>query len=394
MSQFFIPEEIDVGYQNRQDTYTGKLAYVTYYKDNKLMKEKSWNGWRDKNITNTKFKNEPIEGFVLNKKVGGYKSDWNYRRSMIRIYDPRDFEFEISIENLLFILENSTCDKGKGLEGKFVYSWCGKDLILLPVESNDYKNCVDFTKAQNSKFSAKELVPGRMYETKSQEHLLYLGRFSSHFGCIRSYSENKKSKKYHIFIDPELERQRFEFVSSMSKFSRCISEDIHDKFPDLVEMYENSVYSSDIKSLYLVDKINDEYTASYDKDSDSFIIINKKKMKKVAEKEESYGYSYRYDLYSYLDNYSYYGQKNNEERKYRSYYYTSFRWVEDEKKLLTSRNNEKDFNRKLKLTEALNTIKDTGKQICIELKNGNKYLFTNSDYQENDINKRNGYIKI
>lgn len=29
--RFFIPEKIKVGYQKRQDTYTGKLSYIIYY---------------------------------------------------------------------------------------------------------------------------------------------------------------------------------------------------------------------------------------------------------------------------------------------------------------------------------------------------------------------------
>ena len=30
-SNIFIPKAINVGYQNRSSTYTGKLAYVIYY---------------------------------------------------------------------------------------------------------------------------------------------------------------------------------------------------------------------------------------------------------------------------------------------------------------------------------------------------------------------------
>ena len=44
----YIPKKIKVGYQNRYDTYTKKLAYVIYYDEkNKLRKETSWNNWRD-----------------------------------------------------------------------------------------------------------------------------------------------------------------------------------------------------------------------------------------------------------------------------------------------------------------------------------------------------------
>lgn len=72
-NSIFIPKTINVGYQDRLGTYTGKLAYVIYYDEKgKLRKETSWNGWRDKNIPNNEYDNIPTEGFVLNKKAGDY----------------------------------------------------------------------------------------------------------------------------------------------------------------------------------------------------------------------------------------------------------------------------------------------------------------------------------
>lgn len=65
-----IPDKIKVGFQERGDTYTGKLSYVTYInKKGKLAKEISWEGWRDKEITPLELDNVPTEGFVLNKKL-------------------------------------------------------------------------------------------------------------------------------------------------------------------------------------------------------------------------------------------------------------------------------------------------------------------------------------
>ena len=110
--QMKIPSKLKVGYQKRQDTYTGKLAYVIYFDEKgKLRKETSWAGWRDKHIAADEYSNEPTSGFVLNKKVGDYKSDWNHRMAHIRVYDPRGFEFEISVENLLYILQECTSTK-------------------------------------------------------------------------------------------------------------------------------------------------------------------------------------------------------------------------------------------------------------------------------------------
>lgn len=166
--KFFIPSKIKVGFQKRDGTYTGKLAYIIYY-DNKgiLRKEKSWEGWRDKSITPQEIENIPTEGFMLNRQAGGYKSDWNYRQAYCRIWDPRGFEFEITIDNLLWILDFCDCHKGKGLSGKFVYSWVGQDLVLLPECTNEYKvSSVITSKMVSKDFKASDLKPGSLYRVK------------------------------------------------------------------------------------------------------------------------------------------------------------------------------------------------------------------------------------
>lgn len=177
----YIPEKIKVGYQNRGDTYTKKLAYVIYYDEKgKLRKETSWNNWRDEKIEPDDFNNEPTRGFVLNKKAGDYSGYWgNHRQAYCRVYDPRGFEFEITINNLLYILENCDCLKGKGLDGEFVYGWDGKDLILIPVDSPDYKEIKSRTdKIQNGKrFKGKDLIIGATYLTKNDQKWVYMGRF-------------------------------------------------------------------------------------------------------------------------------------------------------------------------------------------------------------------------
>lgn len=87
-SIIFIPEQLMVGFQNRKDTFTGKLAYVIYYDEKgKLRKEHSWQNWRDRNIDPQEFVNEPTTGFVLNKKVGGYCYHYDPRQTYVRVYD-------------------------------------------------------------------------------------------------------------------------------------------------------------------------------------------------------------------------------------------------------------------------------------------------------------------
>lgn len=164
------PKKIIVGYNKRTDCYTGKLAYVIY-RDEKGVnrKENSWNSWRDKTMGSDEFDNVPTSGFILNRHVGGYKSGWNFRQSYCRIYDPRGFEFEISMENLLYILDWVDCFHGKGLDGEFVYMWNGTDLWLEPVCTEEYTKEKE---EQDKLFKSTpdiELVPGTEYLLKKKD---------------------------------------------------------------------------------------------------------------------------------------------------------------------------------------------------------------------------------
>ena len=240
-SSIFIPKTINVGYQNRSGTYTGKLAYVIYYDEKgKLRKETSWNGWRDKNIPNNEYDNIPTEGFVLNKKAGDYSTGWDHRHAYCRVYDPRGFEFEITIENLLYILENANCIKGKGLEGEFVYGWDGKDLVLMPVESPDYKEISEFNRIVhgNECIKAKDLIVGATYLTKNNESWIYMGKFD----VYNRYGDWDSRGKYFWFWKGNY----FEQYRTIPKnrFIKCIDDKCSEKYADIFKkLEENPEYS-------------------------------------------------------------------------------------------------------------------------------------------------------
>lgn len=263
--QLLIPEKIKVGFQNRQGTYTGKLAYVIYYdQKGKLRKETSWQSWRDDKIDPVEYVNEPIDGFVLNKGVGGQRQSygWNARNEYIRVYDPRDFEFEISVANLLFILRECDCSRGKGLEGKFVYAWDGTELVLLPERSQDYKNSKNFTQLQACKVKAKELIPGASYVTKRQKILTYLGRFDYYF--VVAANETRKNlmsgvQKKHVFWDDNPEQPRWEgaakpsqfvFLDDLKSIATLNSDAVVSNYAELVEKYNKSPYGSKVVKLF------------------------------------------------------------------------------------------------------------------------------------------------
>ena len=232
----FIPKTLHVGFQERNNTYTGKLAYVIYEDENKVIrKEKSWNSWRDKKIEPLKISNEPTSGFVLNKKAGGYSSGWNHRQAYIRIYDPRDFEVEITVANLIYILEHTNSIKGKGLEGEFVYCFDRGEMWLIPVCSPDYIEMQKFNEQiySKKKILAKDLIIGATYKNKKNDNLIYLGKFD--------YYENndlKAKEKRHFFYYENGWEKFVSYKSISGKFIDVVDEECAFNYTELFEELE------------------------------------------------------------------------------------------------------------------------------------------------------------
>lgn len=244
-TNIFVPKKINVGFQNRKDTYSGKLAYVIYFDEKgKLRKETSWNGWRDENIPNEIYDNEPTEGFVLNKKVGGVEECWGWdpRKTYTRVYDPRGFEFEITIPNLLWILENCNCIKGKGLDGEFVYGWDGKELLLMPVDSPDYKQIAEYNRIvhSNESIRVKDLIVGATYLTKYNQEIIYIGKFD-----LYSYGENC-GKQFYFAYKNDKNAWDFEVMKSIPKnrLITCVDNKCTSEYADIFEALQYKAYYS------------------------------------------------------------------------------------------------------------------------------------------------------
>jgi hypothetical protein len=212
----------------------------------------------DESLKPIEFDNVPTEGFVLNKKVGGYSNGWDHRSTYCRVYDPRGFEFEITVPNLLFILQECNAMKGKGLEGSFVYAWEGKDLVLLPTTSLDYQESQKFTEMQSQKIGVKDLVEGCTYRTKQMEDYIYLGRFNWFEEHYR-YSSDRHDKiscvKTHVFYKVEKPRygERVESFNGLTKFAMKTSDTPVSNYAELLDEFNKSKHSGILNDVEEID---------------------------------------------------------------------------------------------------------------------------------------------
>ena len=260
MKNMFIPKKIKIGFQEREGTYTGKLAYIIYYDEKgKLRKEASWNNWKDDNIATVEFDNVPQSGYIFNKGVqrDGY---WGSGRSVIRVYDNRDFEFEISVDNLMGILMHSDVSKRDIVE-QCVFAWEGTELVLLPVNSKEYQASVAYTAKQDQKITSKELIEGYTYQAKKLETpLVYIGQrewfdwnngYENKGKISRKYNYNSKyvkqheSKgKKHVFYDGT------KFITKTpADLSAVLVDQVNDNYASLVEQFFQTLNSQKIIGL-------------------------------------------------------------------------------------------------------------------------------------------------
>lgn len=232
-TQLYIPKKIKVGFVKRSDTFTGNLGFVIYYNDKgELKQEKSWDGWRDKSIAPKEFDNVPRSNFIFNKDVKRY-GHWS-SNSKVRIYDSRDFEFEIDFSNMMYILMHSDVSK-RDIQEECVFAWSGKNLVLIPVNSQEYIESMEYTQKQGMSFSFKDLVEGHTYSTKKAGDYIYLGHFdwaTKSYGSSQYVSEGKKHIFYNVVKPGYGDRYT---ILEAKDIAACISNEVASDYAIIVE---------------------------------------------------------------------------------------------------------------------------------------------------------------
>lgn len=92
-------------------------------------------GWAEKTLTPMDLDNKPTHGFKVVDTVSRYSTS----NKMFRIEDPRGFELEIDVNNLLDIIEHHTIVQGTIME-PLVWARYGSNNYLISSNSEEYKH--------------------------------------------------------------------------------------------------------------------------------------------------------------------------------------------------------------------------------------------------------------
>lgn len=158
------------------------------------------------------------------------------------------------------------------MEGEFVYGWDGKDLVLIPTSSPDYKDLMQHSNLlkENKKFKGKDLKIGATYLTKENVKMVYLGRFDVYKRNWRNGVVENKGKRYW-FGCMEEKYNRIESLSSLNKIVDIVDESTNKNYTMLFEMM----------------KSNYEYSP-YDKTKDKYEDFDVEYIKKRLDYEKCY----------------------------------------------------------------------------------------------------------
>ena len=179
-----------------------KVAFVSYYDEKgKFRHETSFNKWVSQDVPTEEHKNVPTKGFKIFKQANRYS--WNrfcsYRNVSVEVQDPRGWVFEISHDNLAWIIDNCNIFEGD-IEGEFVYGWDGKDRVLIPCASDTYRDLAKRSEKLINKgyIYPNELKPYHVYKTKRGELFAFIGRFDYYNHYLTYNATARKLKEMAI----------------------------------------------------------------------------------------------------------------------------------------------------------------------------------------------------
>lgn len=141
MHNIFIPRKIKLSSNIQLNTKSGTIAFVIIEDEQRSYPVlEHFNLWKNPESEVFDFDNVPLNGYQFYQE-----SNLNQELDCV-IVDPRNFEFLVSVQNLMDIIMTSNIVERK-ITSECVFAWDeNKDeLILLPINSEMYYNAVEYT---------------------------------------------------------------------------------------------------------------------------------------------------------------------------------------------------------------------------------------------------------
>lgn len=234
---YLIPKKLIAGFNKRNNSLDGKLAFLSYYNNkNDVVGQNKIERWRDTSIPMEEFSNEIQSGFVMGDSVQRSINFGSGGDVYIRIYSPQGFEIEISLANFMDLAMYASIEK-KYIIAKCVFSWDNKGkLYLLSTESPEYQASLEYSKNYFSEFnkisSFDDLQFGDIINKNVPSNVLkppfiYLGK---HYLLDSTHNEKALNSPSNLYFNKETEKAFFKigkikednvFIETMFPINSC-----------------------------------------------------------------------------------------------------------------------------------------------------------------------------
>ncbi len=183
LSTIKIPEKVYVGFQGRRSEDEVPLGFMTPYTtdaagDKRRDTVDKWAKCRyhnnEKTFNSVTLDNKPMIGFKVGRSIrrsGGWNGSG---ASYVRVEDPRGFELEIMIENLVMCMGDNLFDNGEIVQ-ECVWGRDGNRNILLPTNSEPFNDSVQTKAKLDTVVSLRLVKPGDEIALVTGETGIYLG---------------------------------------------------------------------------------------------------------------------------------------------------------------------------------------------------------------------------
>lgn len=266
-------EENYVGYIIRNGE--APLAFLTPYEDNVNGKKRqeSVNNWikYNSNFRGAKkfgpeiIKNEPRTGF----KIVGSSSRWSTSNKHARIYDPEGYQLEITIENLIELLQEVTVEKGR-IKDKMIWLRNGANNYLSLYDSERYKKATNPKREKAISYNIGD-VGKDSYNNEYQ----YLGKVNIEFESLGFNRTKVFSQQYRWnTISYENKRDPNKVIKHTLPTSFHLYIDQHDRI-SLLKGKKKFAKKGKPRSIKKINHLYDQYSFKHDEKGNIFYLYGR-----------------------------------------------------------------------------------------------------------------------
>lgn len=172
------------------------FAYMTHYEDNAAGRKRQAqvDGWSRGKMKSVIIENKPMIGFRVSR--GLRRLGWSHHATSVRIEDPRGFEVDISVSNMMMLTDNNLLENGEILR-ECVWGRDGGMNVLLPVNSQPYLQATENTERMASHVNSRTVQLGDAVLLKNGLKGRYMG---SMFPWRQDQSNSAYKQPYNLTL--------------------------------------------------------------------------------------------------------------------------------------------------------------------------------------------------